>query len=313
MEAGLKCFCFRLVTLAGKVNGSAMERSQLSERLAGVLGSAVVDARPMEVGFGLVGLKVRLEDGRHLAVKARAEGQGRASDLVAEAYMLDELARLSELPVPRVHHAEPGLLAMDFIETDGSGITPSAERHAGELIARLHATPRASFGYERDTLIGPLAQPNPTSRLWVPFFRDQRLLFMANQAHREGALPSALLGRIERLAERIGDYLEEPAFASLLHGDLWTGNVLVRGGRIAGFVDPAIYCGHPEIELAFATLFGTFGKSFFAVYESLMPLAPGFHEVRSSLYNLYPRLVHVRLFGSGYLAGIDRTLARLGL
>jgi fructosamine-3-kinase len=120
-----------------------------------------------------------------------------------------------------------------------------------------------------------------------------------------------MLGRIEKLAMRIEDYLIEPAFPSLLHGDLWTGNVLVRQGRVAGFVDPAIYCGSPEVELAFATLFGTFGESFFEVYEETMPLEPGFHELRSDLYNLYPRLVHVRLFGAGYLAGIEATLARL--
>jgi fructosamine-3-kinase len=290
-----------------------MQQGELITRLAGTLGSAVVDARPMAVGFGLIGLKIRLADGRHLAVKARVGNQGRTADLSLEAYMLGELARQSELPVPHVHHAEPGLLAMDFIETDASGIPPSAENHAAELIAKLHATPRASFGYERDTLIGPLPQPNPGSRRWVPFFRDQRLLFMAGEAHQEGSLPAPMLQRIERLAERIDEYLVEPAFPALLHGDIWTGNVLVRGGRIAGFVDPAIYCGHPEIELAFTTLFGTFGKAFFAAYESLAPLEPGFHEVRLDLYNLYPRLVHVRLFGSGYLAGIDRTLARLGL
>ncbi len=115
------------------------------------------------------------------------------------------------------------------------------------------------------------------------------------------------------MAARIGDYLIEPAHPSLLHGDLWTGNVLVRQGRIAGLVDPAISCGHPEIELAFTTLFGTFGRSFFAAYESVLPLEPGFHEVRSDLYNLYPRLVHVRLFGAGYLGGIEQTLARLGI
>ncbi|MGD9501067.1 MAG: fructosamine kinase family protein [Methyloceanibacter sp.] len=290
-----------------------MDQESLIARLAAALGAAVAEARPLAVGFGLTGLEVRLADGRHLAVKARASGGSHAGDLMIEAYMLGELARRSELPVPRVHHAEPGLLAMEFIETDGSGITASAERHAGELIARLHATPRDAFGYERDTLIGPLPQPNPLAPLWVPFFRDHRLLFMAQAAHREGALPSAMLGRIERFAGRIGDYLSEPAFPSLLHGDLWTGNVLVKGGRIAGFVDPAISCGHPEIELAFATLFGTFGKPFFAAYESLMPLEADFHELRRDLYNLYPLLVHVRLFGASYLAGIDRTLARLGL
>jgi fructosamine-3-kinase len=71
--------------------------------------------------------------------------------------------------------------------------------------------------------------------------------------------------------------------------------VLVRRGRIAGFVDPAIYCGHPEIELAFTMMFGTFGRTFFEACEALMPLEPGFHELRSDLYNLYPNLVHVRL------------------
>jgi len=78
-------------------------------------------------------------------------------------------------------------------------------------------------------------------------------------------------------------------------------------------VDPAISCGHPEIELAFTTLFGTFGTSFFEAYESVLPLEPGFHEIRSDLYNLYPRLVHVRLFGAGYLGGIEQTLERLGI
>ena len=171
----------------------------------------------------------------------------------------------------------------------------------------------ASFGYERDTSIGPLTQPNRKSQAWVPFFRDQRLLHMAGEAHREGSLPASLFHRIARLAERIGDDILEPRFPSLLHGDLWGGNVLVRGGRIAGLVDPAIYCGHPEIELAFATLFGTFGQAFFDAYEGVMPLEPGFYETRLDIYNLYPRLVHVRLFGASYLAGIEKTLARLGL
>ena len=85
--------------------------------------------------------------------------------------------------------------------------------------------------------------------------------------------------------------------------------MLVRGHRIAGFVDPAIYCGHPEIELAFTTMFGTFGPAFFEAYEALLPLEPGFHELRSGLYKLYPTLVHVRLFGSAYVPPIERTLA----
>jgi fructosamine-3-kinase len=284
----------------------------LKDRLEAALGSFIVETRHLPVGFGLTGIELRLADGRHLAVKAAEPGGARGAKLEIEAFMLGELERLSELPVPHVHYADAALLAMDYIAHDGGGITPSVERHAGELIASLHEVRREAFGYERDSSIGPLHQPNPRSDRWVPFFRDRRLLYMAREAHREGRLPASLLARIERLAERIGDYLIEPAHPSLLHGDLWTGNVLVRQGRIAGFVDPAIYCGHPEIELAFATLFGTFGAAFFAAYESSLPLEPGFHEERREIYNLYPRLVHVRLFGSGYLAGIEATLTRLG-
>ena len=101
--------------------------------------------------------------------------------------MLGELARHSTLPVPAVHVALPDLLAMDFIETDGGGITPSVERHGAELIAALHATPRPFFGYDRDTLIGPLHQPNPKSERWIAFFRDHRLFALAQAAEAEGA------------------------------------------------------------------------------------------------------------------------------
>jgi fructosamine-3-kinase len=284
---------------------------ELGARLEARLNSSVVETAPLSVGFGLSGLTVRLKDGRHLAVKARTGHDG--PSLALEGYMLSELTRLSDLPVPHVHIAEPDLLVMDFIANDDGAITEDVERHAAELIAALHAVPRDSFGYDRDTLIGPLHQPNPKHERWIPFFRDARLMFMAREAYAEGSLPAPLLGRIERLAGVLEDYLVEPPFPSLLHGDLWTGNVLVKGQRIAGFVDPAIYFGCPEIELAFTTMFGTFGKAFFEAYESLSPLEPGFHEVRRDLYNLYPTLVHVRLFGASYVGRVERTLSWLGI
>ena len=125
------------------------------------LGSRVVETHSLPVGFGLSGLAVTLADGRHLAVKARERGTHARTGLEIEAFMLGELGRLSELPLPRVHYADSDLLVMDFIANDGGGITPGVERHASRLIASLHATPRERFGYDRDTLIGPLLQPNP--------------------------------------------------------------------------------------------------------------------------------------------------------
>jgi fructosamine-3-kinase len=135
---------------------------------------------------------------------------------------------------------------------------------------------------------------------------------MAAEAERAGRLSTSLMARLERFASRLGNWLIEPAWPSLLHGDVWTTNVLALGDEITAFLDPAISYGEPEIELAFITLFGTFGRPFFERYAEIRSLQPGFFETRRDIYNLYPLLVHVRLFGGGYVAAVDQTLARFG-
>jgi fructosamine-3-kinase len=135
---------------------------------------------------------------------------------------------------------------------------------------------------------------------------------MARAALAAGALPAAAMARIERLAGRIEEFLPRRSTPSLIHGDLWGGNVLCGRGRIASFIDPAIYFADAEIELAFATLFGTFGEPFFARYRERRPIAPGFFEERRALYNLYPLMIHVRLFGGNYVGQVESALERLG-
>lgn len=261
------------------------------------------------LGGGCVGevFRIDLADGRQLVAKTGGVGSG----LAIEGFMLDRLAALSDLPVPAVIHAEDTLLLMDYIPAAG-GIDDRAQEHAADLLAALHAIEGETFGFERDTLIGGLPQPNPPTARWRDFFRDHRLLAMGRQAQAAGRLPARLMGRLETLAGRLDRWIEEPDHPSLLHGDLWTGNILVNRGRVVGFIDPAIYYGDPEIELAFSTLFGTFGPPFFARYGEHRPLRPGFFEERRDLYNLYPLLVHVRLFGGTYVGSVEAALGRFG-
>ncbi|MDP6927871.1 MAG: fructosamine kinase family protein, partial [Rhodospirillales bacterium] len=127
-----------------------------------------------------------------------------------------------------------------------------------------------------------------------------------------GRMPTSMMSRLERLAGRLSEWIDEPCEPSLIHGDMWGGNVLCADGRITGFIDPAIYFADAEIELAFTTLFGTFGDDFFARYNEHRPLKPGFFETRRDLYNLYPLLVHVRLFGGSYVNSVETTLRRFG-
>jgi len=249
-----------------------------------------------------------LPDGTSVVIKA-ASGQGANLDI--EGFMLGYLAGHSGLPVPRVAHSSPTLLIMEFIEGQ-SRISEAAERHAAELLADLHGISGPAFGLERSTLIGSLDQPNPPSPSWIAFFRDHRLLHMAGVAAATGHLPAATHAGIRRLADALPSLLEEPEHPSLLHGDVWTTNVLARGDRITAFLDPAVYYGHPEIELAFTTLFGTFGPAFFERYSQIRPIRPGFFEERRDIYNLYPLLVHTALFGGGYADQVARSLRSAG-
>ena len=271
------------------------------------LGRAPLSVAPLS--GGCIGQVYRLDMGAGERLVAKIGGAG--GRLALEGYMLDYLARHSRLPVPRVLWAADDLLVMEFLE-GGTRLDTAAERHAAELLAALHGVGAERYGFERDTLIGGLVQPNPWSRSWIAFFRDQRLLYMARAAHDAGRLPQEPLRRIEAFAERLEDWLEDGQVPSLIHGDAWGGNILARAGRISGFVDPAIYYADPEIELAFGTLFGTFREPFFERYAEIRSLAPGFFELRRNIYNLYPLLVHVRLFGAGYLGQIDAILRRLG-
>ncbi len=292
--------------MTGSRNRQA-ESSHLADTVQAVAGQRLVATRPLAGGCIAEVLRIDLGDGGSLVAKVADPAAGA---LGLEARMLRYLADHSNLPVPRVLHADDGLLLMDFIASTG-GLDARAEGHAAELLAELHGITAPAFGFDWDTLIGPLAQPNPRTEDWRDFFRDQRLLYMGRLALDAGRLPAASFAALERLCGKLDRYIDSETRPSLIHGDVWGGNVLARKGRIAAFVDPAIYFADPEIELAFSTLFGTFGEAFFDRYRQLRPLAPGFFEVRRDLYNLYPLLVHTRLFGGGYAASVERSLARL--
>lgn len=262
------------------------------------------------MGGGCIGEVYKVELGSGMTLVAKLDRTAE-SHLEREAYMLRYLREHSNLPVPEVFYGSRTLLLMQFVE-GRSVFSNEAQRHAAELLARLHEITAGRYGHEQDTLIGSLDQPKPPTESWVEFFRDQRLLYLAGVAHRAGRLPSEDLKRIEQLAGKIDEYIEEPPRPSLIHGDVWSENVLAKGHRITVFLDPAIYHADPEMELAFISLFNSFDKPFFERYQEIRGIRAGFFEVRRDLYNLYPLLVHVYFFGGGYLNSVRNILHRFG-
>jgi fructosamine-3-kinase len=285
--------------------------AQQMDSIRQLLNADVIKTMPLHGGCIADVTKAWLDDGREVVIKTMNFSGNHSVSLEPEGWMLAYLSKHTRLPVPKVFHCSEPMLIMEALPGE-SRFDVSSQTHAAELLADLHGVRNAYFGLERDTLIGSLPQPNLPTESWLTFFAEQRILAMANLAQMEGKISSTLLNRLERFCERLSRWLTEPEHPSLLHGDAWTTNILARQGRITGFLDPAIYYGHPEIELAFTTLFGTFGEPFFRRYHEIRPIPEGFLELRRDLYNLYPLLVHIRLFGSGYINGVERTLKKVG-
>lgn len=229
----------------------------------------------------------------------------------AEAKGLKKLREAdSPLRVPKVYTCESdaggygNFILMEFIET-GTGSDPSS---FGAGLAALHNVTSEHFGLDEDNFIGSLPQSNRPHPEWSSFFIEERINTQLTMAVDSGKMDRQDVKNWQRLADRVDDMF--PASdPSLLHGDLWGGNHLYDQNGKAVLIDPAVYFGHPEADLAFTKLFGGFQRSFYQGYESVKPLEPGFEE-RVPVYNLYPLLAHVNLFGGHYIRQCKTILSR---
>lgn len=178
----------------------------------------------------------------------------------------------------------------------------------GRSLALLHRNQSEKYGLDHSNYIGRLPQKNSWFDNWLDFFIENRLEVQLGLAIYNGYVSKEFARKFRILYAQLPGILStEPA--SLLHGDLWSGNFLVGSDGKAAIMDPAVYYGNREIEIAFTKLFGGFDIQFYQSYFEAYPVEPGFDE-RAEIYNLYPLLVHVNLFGTSYLSGVERVLRK---
>lgn len=283
----------------------------LAAKLAARLGSPVARSTPAAGGDINQAFHVWLQDGRELFVKTQSAAlPGLFRD---EARGLAWLAQADALRVPEVLLAAeadadgPACLVLAWVERGTRGRNYAEQLGTG--LARLHRTAAACFGLDHDNYLASLRQDNTRSERWGNFYAERRIAPLAQLAALRGELPQALQHRLERLLVRIPDLVGDEEPPARLHGDLWSGNVLCDESGTPVLIDPAVYGGHREIDLAMMRLFGGFSDAVFDAYHAACPLSPG-HEERVPLYQLYPLLAHVNLFGSAYLSQVSHCIAR---
>lgn len=281
----------------------------LRSALEALLGSPIAHAN--ELGGGCISHATQLDtaDGERIFLKWGARGEFERGLFGAEAEALAALAGTEQVRVPAVRGVEDDAqfnwLLLEWLEPGRA--TQEGWQELGRALARLHRTQNDAFGWPRANFIGSLPQHNDWSRDWPSFWRDRRIVpQMRGLRDKDRRRVETLL----RHADAILAMGNEEG-ASLLHGDLWGGNVHALADGSCALIDPSAYYGHREVDLAMASLFGGFTKDFFDAYAEEWPLQPGFDQ-RRYLYQLYYMLVHVNLFGASYLAGTLALLSKLG-
>jgi fructosamine-3-kinase len=265
----------------------------LADRAARLLGGRAATVTPLAGGELSSVIQLELVDGRMAIVKG-------GPDPVAEAKMLEAIGRAGA-PAPAVLAVDTQVLVLEVLPSSGG--LESAWRDLGLVLARLHGARGPRFGWCDDYAFGEVAIVNGWTDDWPRFWSERRLV------NHLTALPPDLARRVERLAAALPDRLPATPPASLLHGDLWSGNVLAAGPRVTGLVDPACYYGDAEVDFAMLRLFAAPG---FELLEAYGALAPG-SEKRLPIYQLWPALVHLRLFGQGYRPMVEGLLTDCGV
>lgn len=284
--------------------------TSLASALVSLFGSAVAIQHTDCVSGGDINkaYALTLNTGDRIFMKANAKEN--AFFFTAEAAALSAIAATGAIATPRVlctgtddgQDVGYSFLLMEYIQSAGKR-DGYWETFACELAALHNAdtaafTGSGTFGFLTDNVIGARPQKNTPYTQWTAFFRDCRLAPQFAAADQYFTADDR--AKIQRLLASVDRYLVEPASPSLLHGDLWAGNVLCGADGKAMLIDPASYVGHAEADIAMTELFGGFPPAFYAAYKHSRPLEAGYEE-RRDLYNLYQLLNHLNLFGESYL------------
>lgn len=270
------------------------------------LSETITGSRFVSGGSINIAYELQTADGKYfLKVNHKALYPGM---FAAEAKGLAMLTQTKAVKVPVIvlqgDAGNESFLLLEWVDAKRGSV--QATQVLGAQLAQVHLNTANEFGLDQDNYIGSLAQSNRKHNKWSDFFIQERLQPMVSLAVDKRLLEYEDVGNFEKLYTKLPELFDEEAPA-LLHGDLWAGNYLTTPADEPYLIDPAVYYGHREVDVAMTTLFGGFSREFYIEYDNVFPFAEGWQE-RVDLWNLYPLLVHVNLFGLGYLGRLRKEM-----
>jgi protein-ribulosamine 3-kinase len=276
--------------------------SKITKRVENFRGLGIKKSESLSGGCISNAYKITFEDDLSFLIKINEHSP--TDMFTKEAHGLQELRKANTIKVPDVIHYEDEFILLEFIESGRK--TKNFFEDFGRKFALLHKFAADEFGFYEDNYIGSTPQINindeSIKKNWTSFYFNMRLLYQFRLAEKNGYADNSLRDAFTKISNKIDSVLEgSDEKSSLLHGDLWSGNYMTDENGEACLIDPAVYYGNREADLAMTKLFGGFSVSFYEAYNEAFPLREGW-KYRENIYMLYHVLNHLNLFGRGYYA-----------
>ena len=273
-----------------------------------VLDKKIRTRTTLSSSFNMICEKILLENNETFVAKYYQNKEKEFNSIISEKNSLSYLANITSL-VPKIKFNSNELLIIDYIENNNIK-DKNYQIVLAEEILKIHQNTNEKYGFKFDAQIGALKQINEFTNNWVIFFRDKRLNSIFELINNNNPMASHINQRIEKLLKNIHNLIPSNPIPRLLHGDLWAGNILYNSGKLVGLIDPGIFFGHNELEIAYLTWFNFVNEEFIKIYSNSIPIERDYFEYEP-IYQLYYCLLNVHLWDRMYIRDVEKLLNKI--
>jgi len=271
----------------------------------------IIYSKLLSNSFGINCIKISLEDKRSFVVKYYNDKVNSFNSIKTESENLNFFYNINLKFFPKVEFQSDDYLVISFLKNDNLKPNRIREDLLNSIIS-IHSKKNIRYGFDFDTQIGGLKQKNKWNPNWIEFYREKRLGYIFNLINKHNPMDKTINIRIDKLLRNLDNFIPQKPTSSLLHGDLWEGNILFNKKQFVGFIDPGSFYGHNELEIAYLTWFNpNFIKNgFLEKYNEIIKIDKEYKNYEP-IYQLYYSMMNVHVWDRSYVYDVERLLNKL--